>query len=276
VIPAYQSEIGVLRDVDSDGKPELVYMAQGAVRYAKPDPANPTGEWTVTTVSETGYATAHGIGVGDLSGDGRVDIVNAFGWWEQPPPGGASNPWKYHPHAFARYGRNIMGGSVMAIYDVNGDRLNDVVTVLNAHGWGLAWFEQKKDAAGNVSFERHMIMDDFSTTNAGDVTFSQPHGSSVADMDGDGVPDFVVGKRFWSHRDNYLDPDPHGEAVLYSYRTVRDPKAAGGARFVPELIHNRSGTGSDVLPVDLNRDGRMDLVTATRFGTFIFWGQTKR
>jgi hypothetical protein len=54
---------------------------------------------------------------------------------------------------------------------------------------------------------------------------------------------------------------------------VRNPKAPGGAEFVPELIHNHSGTGSDVLPADLNRDGRMDLVTATRFGTFIFWGR---
>ena len=44
--------------------------------------------------------------------------------------------WTYHPQAFGRYGRNIVGGSVMAVYDVNGDGRNDVVTVLNPHGWG--------------------------------------------------------------------------------------------------------------------------------------------
>ena len=63
--------------------------------------------------------------------------------------------------------------------------------------------------------------------------------------------------------------------MLYWYRTVRNAKAPGGAEFVPELIHNRSGTGSDVLPVDLNKDGRLDIVTATRFGTFIFWNALK-
>ena len=49
--------------------------------------------------------------------------------------------------------------------------------------------------------------------------------------------------------------------------------APGGAEFVPELIHNRSGVGSDVLAVDLNQDGAMDVVTTTDRGTFIFWGK---
>ena len=273
VVPAYQSEVGMVRDIDGDGKPELIYMAENYVRYAKPDPANPTGNWIVHNVSEEGYGTAHGIGVGDINGDGRPDIVAAQGWWEQPPAGSAQGTWKYHPQAFARYGRNIMGGSVMGVYDVNGDGLADVVTVLNVHGYGMAWFEQKRDSAGNISFIEHMIMDDNSTKNAGGVTFSEAHGATVADVDGDGIPDFIVGKRYWSHRDDYLDPDPYGPAVLYWYRTVRNKNAPGGAEFVPELIHNRSGAGSDIYAADLNHDGAMDIVTATRFGTFIFWGK---
>ena len=59
------------------------------------------------------------------------------------------------------------------------------------------------------------------------------------------------------------------------YRTVRNPKAPGGAEFVPELIHNQSGAGSDVFAVDLNKDGAMDIVTSTRLGTFIFWGKPR-
>jgi len=165
----------------------------------------------------------------------------------------------------------------MVVYDANGDGLNDVVTALSAHGFGLAWFEQKHDAAGKISFVEHMIMDDYSTAakNAGGVTFSQPHATAFADVDGDGVPDFIVGKRYWSHLDNLNDPDPYSPPVLYWYRTVRNPKAPGGAEFVPELVHNRSGAGSELLAVDLNRDGAMDIVTATDRGAFIFWGRPR-
>lgn len=275
VVDHVQSEIAVLRDVDGDGKPELVYSGDGYVRYAKPDPANPTGPWIIHNVSEKGYGAGHGIGVGDINGDGRMDIVNPYGWWEQPPAGSKQETWTYHPEVFARYGRGMMGGSVMAIYDVNGDGLPDIVTSLNAHGWGLAWFEQKRDAKGNITFVKHMVMDDFSTKNAGDVTFSELHGSTFADVNGDGIPDFIVGKRYFSHLDTNIDPDPRGAPVLYWYKTVRNPKAPGGAELVPELIDNHSGVGSDVLAIDLNKDGAMDVVTATRFGTFIYWGKPR-
>ena len=166
-----------------------------------------------------------------------------------------------------------MGGSEMAIYDVNGDGLNDLVTILNVHGWGLAWFEQKRDTQGKISFVRHMIMDDLWAKNAGGVAFSEGHGTTYADMNRDGIPDFIVGKRYWSHRDDYLDPYPYGPPVLYWYETVRNPKAPGGAEFVPHLINNRTGAGSNLKAIDLNGDGAMDIITPTRFGTYIFWGK---
>jgi len=164
----------------------------------------------------------------------------------------------------------------MAVYDVNGDGFNDIVTSLEAHGWGVAWFEQKRDANGTVSFAEHIIIDDLNSRNPGGVAFSEPHGSTVADVDGDGIPDFVVGKRVFSHLESYTDPDPYGPGVLYWFRTVRNAEAPGGAHFVPELVHNRSGVGSAVLAVDLNNDRAIDIVTATNRGTFVFWGTSLR
>ncbi|MDB5115548.1 MAG: repeat protein [Mucilaginibacter sp.] len=279
VLKLNTDEVTTLRDIDGDGKPELVFSSGGTVYYAKINPEDATKPWILHAVSGKGYGMGHGIGVGDINGDGRMDIINPNGWWEQPAKGLDTGVWKYHPQAFARYGHWSVGvgGSIMAVYDVNGDGLNDVVTSLNAHGFGLGWFEQKRDKSGNITFVKHMIMDDFSSKdkNAGGVTFSELHGTNFADVNGDGIPDFIAGKRYWSHLDSYFDPYPYCPAVLYAYITVRDKKAPGGARFVPELIHNRSGAGSDVTVADLNKDGAVDIITSTDRGTYIFWNTTK-
>lgn len=272
VVAPIDSEETVMADVDGDGKPELVYMGGGYMCYAKPDLSNPTGKWRVHKVSDHGPWPAHGIGAGDVNGDGRIDIVGAYGWWEQPAQNGLEAKWTYHPAAFGQWGRTSPGGSRMGVYDINGDGLADVVTSMQAHGWGIDWFEQKKSAAGEITFVPHLVMGRLQKESAGGVVFTEPHASTIADMDGDGIPDFVVGKRYWSHLDDFYDPDPYGPPVLYVYRTVRDKKSPGGARFVPELVHNYSGGGSDVLAVDLNGDGTLDLVTSTRSGTYIFWG----
>lgn len=267
VVPQVTTEIVLLKDIDGDGKPELVYGGGGIYAYAKPDASDPTKPWTVHPISEPGAAVnIHGMGVGDINGDHRADFITSAGWYEQPAAG-STRAWAFHPVDFGT------GGAEMCVYDVNGDGLPDVVTSLRAHGFGLAWYEQKRDKVGNITFTQHMIMDDFSTKNPGNVTFSELHGLTCADMDGDGIPDIVTGKRYWSHLDSYTDPDPYGPAVLYVFHTIRDPKAPGGARFEPELIHNRSGVGSTVTVADLKGNGAMDIITSTNKGTYIFWGK---
>ena len=91
-------------------------------------------------------------------------------------------------------------------------------------------------------------------------------------MDGDGIrlryrQTLLVALR------GYPDPDPYGAPVLYVFRTVRNKQAPGGAEFVPELVHNRSGAGSH-FAVDLNRDGMNDIVTSRRVWCFRVSRQT--
>ncbi len=273
------NEETLLRDIDGDGKPELIHSGQNTLRYSKADPANPTGPWIVKTISEPGpwgVNIGHGMGIGDINADGRMDYVTTYGWWEQPPAGNAGL-WTHHPEEFGRWGASQggAGGAEIGIYDVNGDRLNDIVTAMEGHGFGLAWYEQKKDAAGTITFVRHVIMDSALDTNAGGVFFTQPHAVAFADMDRDGLMDMIVGKRHHSHF-QYADPDNWSMPVLYWYRTVRNARAPGGAEFVPNLISNRSGVGSHIGLGDLNKDGTTDVAVSGASGTFVFFNNIPR
>jgi hypothetical protein len=274
VFPEVVSESITFTDVNNDGKADAVFAGSNKVQWATSDPANPTGPWKTYAVSEAGPwgASIHGIGAGDINGDGRVDLIAPHGWWEQPADGATVTPWTFHQGAFGRAGN---AGGTIEVYDVNGDKLPDVVTALAAHGFGLAWYEQKRDG-GKISFVEHQIMGDFAANNPGNVTFTELHALTMADVDGDGVKDIITGKRAWAHLDSYSDPDSMGPAVLYWFKTIRDPKAPGGARFVPELIHNRSGVGSMITAIDLNKDGAIDIIAGTNRGGHIFWGVPTR
>lgn len=271
ISPAVISESITFKDVNGDKVPDAVFSGSGVVQWITPDPANPTAPWKVYAVSTPGPAGAsvHGIGVGDVNGDGKMDILAPHGWWEQPADA-TQVPWTFHQAAF---GRNGNAGGNIEVFDVNGDRLPDVVTAQAAHGFGLAWYEQKRDAAGKVSWVEHVIMGDFAAKNPGNVTFTELHALVAADIDGDGIKDIITGKRHWAHLESYTDPDPNGAAVLYWFRTVRNPRAPGGAEFVPDLIHNRSGVGSMVDAVDMNKDGAVDVIVGTNRGGYIFWNR---
>jgi len=283
------AETTAFQDIDGDGRPELI-TAQGRgadvqICYAKPDPSDPTKPWIIHPVSEKGAWGPHGMGVGDVNGDGRMDILHSSGWWEQPPAG-TTGLWKFHPVPdwgggdWTTMERPFAGGAQMFVYDVNGDGVPDVITSLGSHGYGLAWFEQKRDANSEISWKRHMIMNNplappdlrqqWEETDKS-VTFSELHALELADMDGDGLKDIIIGKRWWSHGDSYGSPDAYAPPVLYWFKLVR--KHGGQVEFVPHLINNNSGVGTQIMAVDMNGDGKPDILTSARKGAFIFLNQ---
>jgi hypothetical protein len=274
VISAVDSEVFTLADIDGDGKPEFVYGEYGYVSYAKPDPANPTKPWVVHHLSDQGpwaQSGSHGLGVGDINGDGRLDVLNAWGWWEHPARDNGQK-WAFHPATFGRRGTMASpGGGQMYVYDVNGDGLPDVITSLEGHGVGLAWYEQKRDSSGQISFVEHMIMDRDPAQSHG-VVFSELHSLAMADVDGDGLQDIIAGKNKsdWVHN-SFGQINSEGEGVVYWFKLVRKP--GGQAEYIPHLVYNNSGASRQIQAQDINGDGVVDLMVNGKVGTFIFYGK---
>ncbi len=248
-------------DITGDGQPEIVCSSGGYLGYAEPDRTNATGEWKWSNISPKGRweRFTHGIGVGDVNGDGRMDILEANGWWEQPASLDGGPVWKKHEALFGN------GGAQMYAYDVNGDGLNDVVTSLEAHGYGLAWFEQTKEG-GAQGWTKHLIVGSKADENPQGIVFSQPHAIELVDMNGDGLKDIVTGKRFWAHGPTG-DAEPNAAAVLYWFELKRQ---AGAAQFVGHLIDNDSGVGTQFSTGDLNGDKKLDVAIGNKKGAFVF------
>lgn len=272
VVPGNISELTVLEDLDGDGRSELLIVQAGKVAIAQPRPGAETDPWPVFIVSPVA-AKLHSFGVGDIDGDGRKDIVQSGGWWQQPAGGLFAAEWTFHPFTFGdpeHPDERVDGGGEMAVVDVNGDGLADVITSINAHGFGLAWYEQKR-RGGEIYFEPHLIMGDYRRNNPGGLTVSQLHAGVVAaDVDGDGIVDFFTGKKRWAHLDSHSDPDPASPAYLLLYRGKRDRAVPGGIRFEPEIISNRAGVGSALTVTDIDGDGRLDIATSGVDGTYVF------
>lgn len=252
-------------DVDGDGLSEIIAGSGARLGYMRRNPQDPAAPWTFHAISPPGkwQRYTHGIGLGDVNGDARPDFLEANGWWEQPASLAGDPIWKFHPQAFGP------GGAQMYAYDVNGDGLADIITSMEAHGYGLSWFEQRQTPAGDRTWIEHAITSRKANEKILNVQFSQPHAVMLEDLDGDGLKDVIVGKRHWAHGDKG-DPEPNAPAVLYWFKLSRGTE---GVTFTPHLIDDDSGVGCQFPVADLNGDGKPDIAIANKKGVFVFLQQ---
>ncbi|TWT93243.1 PVC-type heme-binding CxxCH protein [Stieleria varia] len=258
VLSTVDNESPTFADINGDGRKELVCIHQGNFGYAVHDREQPGAPWNfkpISTDRQYGRFT-HGLGVGDVDGDGRMDLLETNGWWQQPADGGT--PFVFHANKFAE-----SGGSQMYAYDIDGDGDNDVVSVANAHAFGLNWFE-RRGKGDDYLFVKHLITGDQPSQNPYGLAPTQMHAVALADMDGDGVLDIVTGKRFFAHGGG--DPGAFQLPLLMWWQTRR---TGNGVEFVPHVIHQRSGVGTQVTIADVDGNGFPDVVVGNKLGTFV-------
>jgi len=251
------NEATIMADIDGDGIPELLvnhWQDNLPMRYYKITPAKGGPRVETVTVADAGDKTnGHGIGVGDLNGSGRNDIIYKNGWYEQLENGS----WKHH----AAWTKPFM--SVPAwVVDVDGDGRNDILWG-NGHDYGLYWSRQLEPASdGTLRWQKHVI----------DETWSQAHVLVWHDLDGDGSPELIAGKRYYGHGGR--DPGADDGVVIYAYKWQAEKS---GFKRHPIVISEPGkpgpGVGLQLRVADLNGNGRPDLAAAGKSGTYIIWNE---
>jgi dienelactone hydrolase len=185
----------------------------------------------------------HGLGTGDINGDGRLDVVGPRGW--AAGPADQNDGWIFHPEFRLHRDASVP----ILVFDVDADGDLDLVWGRGHHS-GLYWLEQgTRD--GVRTWTPQVI----------DTSWSQAHTLMLTDLEDDGHPEVVTGKRYLAH-----DGKDAGEW---------DPLIIAAYQFLPESrswsrnVLSYGGDASwdlDPEAVDLDGDGDRDLICPGRSG----------
>lgn len=244
-------EFAFLVDLDNDGVAAEVLPqfggAQGVTAWYEVEGRGTAAKWVRHVVSDKLHG--HGIGAGDVNGDGRNDVLTPQGWLESPAV--ASDAWKFH----ADYSFEKQTG-FLHVFDVNRDGRADIVTS-HAHDYGIYWLEQTSAGV----FAQRLI----------DDAWSQAHAMTMQDLTGDGYPELITGKRFYAH--NGHDAGGREPLGVYWYERFQNGANWEWARHIIDY-GGRAGGGMQIPVVDIDADGDLDIIVAGKGG--VFWYENKR
>lgn len=241
ITDSYDTEGGAFADINGDGKPDLVlahYNKSGVlwIDFAGPKPvAHHIGDRS---------NDGHGTGIADIDGDGKADILTPYGWFQNIDAD--HDKWKWHADwRLGDAGFPILG------YDVNHDGKMDLIYG-QGHGYGLFWLEQT-GSGDSRKWVQHEI----------DSSFSQSHALKLVDIDGDGQPELITGKRYRGHGGN--DPGSYDPVVLYAYKMKVEGKKVSFTRSTISL-NGTASAGTQFVAEDFDHDGDIDIASAGKLG----------
>ncbi len=228
----------VLADVDGDHRPDVLTMSdQNNLRWYQV-PADPRQPWPQHDIGPSVHA---GIGVGDLDGDGDLDVARSNIWFENAD--GQGTRWVAHENIpFGQPGQPFPLATRCVVLDVDRDGDQDLVMTENEIKAGrIGWLENGDGRGGSWVFHE---------LPAGDpVARGAFHSLIVADFDNDGDADVFTCEMEGIAGD--------GPPRWFLWENVD----GRGQQFVERVILNANLGGHEAVAADFDGDGDLDLVS---------------
>lgn len=236
------NESPLYEDLFGTGRKVLI-MAYDDERLAWFEPAaDPQAPWVCHDISERKGAGSqrysHGLGVGDLDGDGRCEVLTTEGYYAMPKDP-KSSPW--------RFVAADLGPACAQMRVLPGGSRASILTT-SAHARGV-WQFSPRPGGG---FDRRTI----------DETVSVTHAANLVRLGKDKRVNLVTGKRPWAHPPG-VDVGSDEPAWLVRYEQ-------SGTEWKRHVIDENSGVGTQFVTQDIDGDGLVDIVVANKNGVFLF------